>query len=115
MSEFVEVKTAELVGPALDLRLSEASAKNEEKLPCEEGCFLTVAITPSRSLCTRGGYGSNQSGFTMLKPSQISTPLKRHLLTWTFLMRETRSRSGRLVAAKLGDVVQVPEELVVVK
>jgi hypothetical protein len=110
---FVEVKTAEMVGPELDLRLSEASAKNEGKLSCEEECSLPVAITLSKSLCMRGGYGSNRNGFTTLNSSRISPPLKRHLLTWTFLMRETRSLSGLLVEAKLGDVVQVPAELVV--
>jgi len=111
MSEFVEVNTAELTGQALDWCVEEAAVQNEEKLSCEEECSLTGAITLSRNLCTRGGYGSNQSGFTTLKPSQISTLLKKHLRTWTFLMRETRSRSVRLLEAKLGGVVKIPAVL----
>lgn len=116
MSQFVEVKTAELVGPALELAI--ATALGIRAFAADGRCYL--------------GNG-DEASMVMLDPWSPSTDWAQGGTLWDEWATSMEHYDGWLVAvvggdatgptklialcraivsAKMGDVVQVPAELV---
>lgn len=127
MSQFVEVKTAELIGPALDWAVAEADGlrpyphkggfwvldgKTNAPLPLfstdwAQGGKLVDEYRPDLMFVPeQKKYGREFAVYLFNNDGDEQEPISGH--GQTYLVALCRS----IVAAKLGDVVKVPAELV---
>lgn len=119
MSDFVEVKTDELVGPALDWLVGKVT-KHQTDWSHRDNCLLYQAYLPwapstdwsqggplidqyQIELLSSDGPGVLKHWYAFLQPSS-----RKYMKGDTALMAICRA----IVAANLGEVVQVPAELV---
>ncbi len=130
MSQFVEVKTAELIGPALDWAVAMADGwkadRPQDGQVSKNGVYRLVGPRPMRSTVPPDWYYDPSTGWAVggqlrdkykVDITELDTGVLASICTESCECIESRGPTAlitlcrAIVATKLGDVVQVPAEL----
>lgn len=121
MSQFVEVKTAELTGPALDWAVAKAVGgkvdwEGESKLLWFESSNHEWVVWSPSTDWAQGGplIDKHHVGFSLFTDwvATVETPDSGVIIATESGPTHLIAACRAIVAAKLGDAVQVPAELV---
>ena len=128
MTDMIELKTAELVGPALDWAVAEAEGHEPLVVPtgraeCSVGVILAMDDGPKGFACrpstdwSQGGPLIEKHNVQLLPPGrewEAQTDMRQGPSFWAKAFGSTAliAACRAIVAAKLGDTVRVPAALV---
>lgn len=128
MTKMIEVKTADLIGPALDWAVAKAEGLNLPPFPGRGARQCVIDVSPARCTVFEPSTNWSQAGPLLTKYrlefsiDEDTNRVGASLLAWRSHGKSHRTRWSKgphhltaacraIVAAKLGDTVQVPAGL----